>query len=96
MSSIVRGFLSQLSPVDVIQTAGAFFNACELDGCQHKSLGFSCAGCSKFVCNTHVYFQFPRLDGNLPKPLPFCPVCVVGSHPELFPGREPTVEDGDG
>jgi hypothetical protein len=31
------------------------FEACEVAGCKHKSLGIVCAECSRFVCQSHYY-----------------------------------------
>lgn len=31
------------------------FEACEVAGCKHKSLGMVCAECSRFVCQSHYY-----------------------------------------
>jgi hypothetical protein len=60
------------------QVASKVFNRCGISSCQQLSLGFTCAACSRFVCNTHIYFRVGA------PPVPMCAACVLDSHPELL------------
>jgi hypothetical protein len=65
---------------------------CDVAGCEHLTIGFSCEVCYKKICNKHLYFQM-----NLPpNPMtPICPSCVVKQHPEMFTVDEvPELEEG--
>ena len=54
---------------------------CDIAGCEHVTLGFSCESCFKKLCNGHLYFQM----SIPPKPMvPVCPSCIVKNHPEMF------------
>jgi hypothetical protein len=76
--------LSQVDRQDVVNLAKEHLKDCQLPGCEHASLGFSCTDCGRFVCHSHTYWSLPAPGQGSMKPLPRCPLCVVDSHPELF------------
>lgn len=59
------------------------FESCEVSGCKHKSLGFVCSECSRFICQSHYYLapttQIP--------PKVVCVRCIL-----LRAHREPVLE----
>lgn len=74
---IMMGIIAQMK--DVATNAGL---ACDIPGCTKFTLGFSCSGCARKLCNGHSYWQ---ADTRGP-PTTICPYCVVASHSDLWEG----------
>lgn len=78
MKTLFQMALAHLDVETAKQVASKVFNECGLETCQKLSLGFVCSSCSRFACNSHVYFKLGK------PPIPVCAACVVDSHPELL------------
>lgn len=77
--SPVQSTLGQLA-VHILANA---FEGCEVEGCKHKSLGFVCSDCSRYVCQSHYYLSpTPQIP-----PKVVCVRCIL-----LRAYREPLLE----
>lgn len=77
--SPVRSTLGEMA-VNLLAHA---FEECEVEGCKHKSLGFVCSECSRYVCQSHYYLSpTPQIP-----PKVVCVRCIL-----VRAYREPTLE----
>lgn len=77
-AAVLKLLFQQIDVDAAKQQAAKVFNHCGIETCGQLSLGFTCASCSRFVCNSHIYFRLGA------PPVPTCAACVLDSHPELL------------
>jgi hypothetical protein len=70
--------LDKIDMPAIKDTITKHFSGCQVGDCRKHSIGIVCSYCSRFACNTHVYFRMAKRFS------PVCAACVVDSHPELL------------
>lgn len=51
------------------------FQACEIEGCDKRSIGFACFRCASKICQRHHYLSPP--DPSDPMPRVVCSACIA-------------------